>query len=429
MFRDGDEVEIGSRNERPMARYFPEVVAAVARSLPPRCVVDGEIVVAGDGRLDFFSLQQRIHPAASRVDLLAAETPGELRRLRPARARRRRPHAAAVRRAPGGAGVARSVTRAPPVHLTPITRDPELAREWFERFEGAGLDGIIAKRAEQTYQPDKRVMTKIKHVRTADCVVAGYRVHKSGPDAIGSLMLGLYDEDAAVQALRLPVGVVGAFPMARRRELFTELQPLVCDVRGPPVELGARALPANAASAAAGTRARRCRSSRCGPSACSRSATTTWRARASGTRRSSSAGARTAIRARAATTSSIAPSTSTWPRSSGSAASATAGAGGLGQAALRASPGERGAHEAPDRLGGEGDDAEHGDEGELDDQRRGAGALGGVADDGRGIGGRGGGEDGGGRGGGDTASEHGLSCPLRFVQTEARPAGLIRLAT
>jgi len=240
VFRDGDEVEIGSRNTRPMARYFPEVVAAARESLPPRCVVDGEIVVPKDGRLDFFSLQQRLHPAASRVDLLAAETPASLVAFdllalgdddltgRPFAERR-----AALEGALAGAR--------PPVHLTPITRDPELGREWFVRFEGAGLDGIIAKAPEQTYQPDKRVMTKIKHVRTADCVLAGYRVHKSGPDAIGSLMLGLYKGDSLRSA-----GVVGAFPMARRRELFTELQPLVCEFEDHPWNWAREHIPANA---------------------------------------------------------------------------------------------------------------------------------------------------------------------------------------
>jgi ATP-dependent DNA ligase len=222
VFRDGDEVEIGSRNTRPMARYFPEVVAAVRESLPPRCVVDGEIIVPLEGRLDFWSIQQRLHPAASRVDLLAAETPAsfvafDLLALgdedltgRPFSERR-----AALEDALAPAR--------PPVYLTPITTDEALAREWFVRFEGAGLDGLIAKAPDTTYQPDKRVMTKIKHVRTADCVLAGYRVHKSADDAIGSLLLGLYEGDD----LR-SVGVVGAFPMARRRELFAELQPLVC---------------------------------------------------------------------------------------------------------------------------------------------------------------------------------------------------------
>ena len=236
VFRDGDEVEIGSRKERPMTRYFPDVVEAVRASFPPRAVVDGEIVIAGDGGLDFWALQQRIHPAASRVAMLAGATPAsfiafDLLALgdddltgEPFAVRR-----ATLERAFSGAS--------PPVHVTPITRDEGVARAWFERFEGAGLDGLIAKRAELTYQPDKRVMTKIKHVRTADCVVAGYRVHKTAPDAIGSLLLGLYVDDAAPPSQWMdhtrglaPVGVIGAFPMARRRELFEELQPLVVDV-------------------------------------------------------------------------------------------------------------------------------------------------------------------------------------------------------
>ena len=236
VFRDGDEVEIGSRKERPMTRYFPEVVAAIKRAFPERAVIDGEIVIAAKGGLDFWALQQRIHPAASRVDRLAAETPAsfvafDLLALgdedlteRPFAERR-----AALEQALRDA--------APPVHLTPITQELDVAAEWFERFEGAGLDGLIAKRADLTYQPDKRVMTKIKHVRTADCVVAGYRVHKAAEDAIGSLLLGLHVDDAAPASHwadgwegLAPVGVIGAFPMARRRELFAELQPLIVDV-------------------------------------------------------------------------------------------------------------------------------------------------------------------------------------------------------
>ncbi|GIF76379.1 ATP-dependent DNA ligase [Asanoa siamensis] len=241
VFRDGDEVEVGSRNERPMTRYFPEIVAAVRESLPPRCVVDGEIVIAStDTRgLDFGALQLRLHPAASRVRLLAEQTPAsfiafDLLALgdddytgRPFHELR-----AALEQALRGAR--------PPVHLTPITTDREVARRWFDLFEGAGLDGLIAKSGEETYQPNKRVMAKIKHERTADCVVAGYRVHKTEPEAIGSLLLGLYDDPANPM---LPaayreygggsnlssVGVIGAFPMARRKELFAELQPLVTD--------------------------------------------------------------------------------------------------------------------------------------------------------------------------------------------------------
>jgi ATP-dependent DNA ligase len=231
IFRDGGEVEIGSRNERPMTRYFPEVVEAVIANFPDRVVVDGEIVVADTARntLDFDALQQRIHPAASRVNLLAEQTPAsfiafDLLALgdddlteRPFAERR-----ALLEEAFAAAG--------PPIHLTPVTRDLDTAREWFQQFEGAGLDGLIAKKLDLPYQPDKRVMSKIKHERTADCVVAGYRVHKSGPDALGSLLLGLYDDRGVLNS----IGVVGAFPMATRRELLTELQPLVTTFDGHP---------------------------------------------------------------------------------------------------------------------------------------------------------------------------------------------------
>ncbi len=224
IFRDGDEVEIGSRKERPMTRYFPEVVAAVLANFPPRAVIDGEIVIADQERntLDFEALQQRIHPAASRVKLLSEQTPasfvafdllalGDEDLTQQPLAHRR----TALEQALADA--------ASPVHLTPATQDLDLARQWFDQFEGAGLDGLIAKKLDLRYQPDKRVMTKIKHERTADCVVAGYRVHKSGPDALGSLLLGLYDD----RGVLVSVGVVGAFPMARRRQLLTELLPLV----------------------------------------------------------------------------------------------------------------------------------------------------------------------------------------------------------
>ena len=229
IFRDGDEVEIGSRNERPMTRYFPELVAAFRAELPERCVVDGEIVIAtGDG-LDFEALQQRIHPAASRVNMLSEATPAsfiafDLLALgdddymgRPFEQRR-----AALEKA-----LAKSKA---PVHITPATRDRALAEQWFTQFEGAGLDGVVAKPLDIAYQPDKRVMFKIKHERTADCVIAGYRVHKSGPDAIGSLLLGLHKDDGTLAS----VGVIGAFPMARRKELFVELQPLVTTFDGHP---------------------------------------------------------------------------------------------------------------------------------------------------------------------------------------------------
>jgi ATP-dependent DNA ligase len=247
VFRDGDEVEIGSRKERPMTRYFPDVVEAVRRSFPPRAVIDGEIVIAAEGGLDFWALQQRIHPAVSRVTMLASKTPASFIAfdllalgdddLTGEPFADRRP---LLEQALAGA--------APPVHVTPLTRDEDVARDWFEHFEGAGLDGLIAKRPDLTYEPDKRVMAKIKHVRTADCVLAGYRVHKSAADAIGSLMLGLYVDEAAPASHWLdhmrglaPVGVIGAFPMARRRELFAELQPLVVDASQHPWSWAAEA--------------------------------------------------------------------------------------------------------------------------------------------------------------------------------------------
>jgi ATP-dependent DNA ligase len=220
VFRDGDEVELGSRNERPFSRYFPELIEAVKAELPERCVVDGEIIVARGDRLDFEALQQRIHPAQSRVRLLATQTPasfvafdllglGDEALLEVPFAQRRRRLEQALAQAK------------PPVHLTPITADPQTAQEWFSTFEGAGLDGVVAKPADVQYVPDKRVMFKIKHERTADCVLAGFRWHKSG-EVIGSLLLGLYNDAGDLQH----VGVVGAFPMARRAELVGELAPL-----------------------------------------------------------------------------------------------------------------------------------------------------------------------------------------------------------
>lgn len=222
LFRDGDDVELGSRNERPMTRYFPELVDAARAELPPRCVVDGEIVIATADGLDFESLQLRLHPAASRVRMLSEQTPAAFiafdllalddtdYTVRPF-AQRRAALVDALR------------TVGPTFHVTPATKDVATAQRWFDEFEGAGLDGIIAKPLDGLYLPDKRTMFKIKHQRTADCVVAGYRLHKSGPDTVGSLLLGLYDEDGSLAS----VGVIGAFPMARRRSLFTELQPLV----------------------------------------------------------------------------------------------------------------------------------------------------------------------------------------------------------
>jgi ATP-dependent DNA ligase len=231
VFRDGDEVEIGSRNERPMTRYFPEVVAAVKASLPERSVIDGEIVIPdSEGRsLDFESLLQRIHPADSRVRLLAEQTPAAFVAfdLLALGGKDYTQDPFEVRREALEEALADAL---PPVYLTPTTRDPALAEVWFSQFEGAGLDGLVAKPLGGTYQPDKRAMFKIKHERTADCVVAGYRVHKSGPDAVGSLLLGLYNEDGKLAS----VGVIGAFPLATRKALFKDLQPLVTTFDGHP---------------------------------------------------------------------------------------------------------------------------------------------------------------------------------------------------
>ncbi|MGK2880336.1 MAG: ATP-dependent DNA ligase [Mycobacterium sp.] len=247
-FRDGDDVEFGSRNERPMTRYFPELVAAAKAELPQRCVIDGEIVIASGHGLDFELLQLRLHPAASRVNMLAEKTPAQFIAFdllalgdedctdRPFTERRALLVDALAK--PGHS-----------IHLTPATTDVVEAQRWFHEFEGAGLDGVIAKPLDGTYQPDKRVMFKIKHQRTADCVVAGYRLHKSGADAIGSLLLGLYDNDALAS-----VGVIGAFPMARRRGLFTELQPLVTSFDSHPWNWAAHVTPEDAKRYGGGSR-------------------------------------------------------------------------------------------------------------------------------------------------------------------------------
>jgi ATP-dependent DNA ligase len=219
VFRDGDEVELGSRNEKPLTRYFPEVVDAVKAHLPERCVIDGEIVIAAGHGLDFEALLQRIHPAASRVKMLAETTPasfvafdllalGDASLLAAPQSERRAQLEQAL------------ASAAPPIHLTPATDDAALARDWFTMFEGAGLDGVVAKPLHLPYSPDKRVMLKIKHARTADCVVGGYRLHTSGP-VVGSLVLGLYDDDGALQH----VGVAASFSMKRRAELIEELAP------------------------------------------------------------------------------------------------------------------------------------------------------------------------------------------------------------
>jgi ATP-dependent DNA ligase len=218
VFRDGDEVELGSRNERPLTRYFPEVVAAVKAALPERCVVDGEIVVPRGDRLDFEALLQRIHPAESRINLLAEQTPASFVAF-DLLALGDEP----LLETPFGHRQARLrevVTTTGSVHATAITQDAGTAQRWFREFEGAGLDGVVAKAADLPYGPDQRLMTKVKHVRTADCVVAGFRWHKSGP-IVGSLLLGLYNDAGDLQH----IGVAASFPMARRAELVEELAP------------------------------------------------------------------------------------------------------------------------------------------------------------------------------------------------------------
>lgn len=229
VFRDGPEVELGSRTGKPLTRYFPELVAALKERVPKRCVLDGEIVIALNGRLDFDALTERIHPADSRVRTLAERTPAsfvafDLLALDdeslldvPLTDRR-----ALLVRALSGATA--------PVHVAPATTDIDVARQWFEQYEGAGLDGVIAKPPAGRYRQDERVMFKIKHERTADVVVAGYRLHKSGP-VVGSLLLGLYDDRGTLQH----VGVSAAFPMKRRAGLVEELAPLrMTDVTGHP---------------------------------------------------------------------------------------------------------------------------------------------------------------------------------------------------
>jgi ATP-dependent DNA ligase len=222
VFRDGAEVTLQSREARPLERYFPEVVEAVRANLPERAVVDGEIVIAGPGGLDFSALQLRLHPAASRVALLAREIPAslvvwdllalgdeDLRAVPLAERRQRLERALSAAR--------------PPVHLTPATRDRAVAQDWFQRFEGAGLDGVVAKRLDEPYRPGVRSMIKIKHARTADCVVAGFRWHKNGPGTmIGSLLLGLYDDAGVLHH----VGIAASFTTKERKAMVAELAPL-----------------------------------------------------------------------------------------------------------------------------------------------------------------------------------------------------------
>ena len=222
VFRDGDEILLQSRDEKPMNRYFPELVAPLAAALPKRCVLDGEIVIAGAAGLDFEALLLRIHPAESRVQLLASQTPAsyvawdllalndeDLREV-PLEVRRERLEQ----------WLARATA---PVHLSPATRDRALAEDWFRRFEGAGLDGVMAKRLDEPYRAGERTMIKVKHRRTADCVVAGFRWHKNGAGTmVGSLLLGLYDKKGTLHH----VGVAAAFTTAVRKQLVEDLAPL-----------------------------------------------------------------------------------------------------------------------------------------------------------------------------------------------------------
>jgi ATP-dependent DNA ligase len=223
VFRDGDEVELGSRNEKPLTRYFPELVEALKKNLPNRCVLDGEIVIAGPNGLDFDALSQRIHPAESRINLLAETTPASFVAFDVLAlddedlcdspyAERRKVLEKTLKKAKA------------PVHVTPATDDPEVAGNWFDQFEGAGLDGVVAKPGDLKYLQDKRAMMKVKHERTADCVVAGFRWHKDG-GVIGSLQLGLFDKDGVLHH----VGVASGFTKARRAELVEELEPYRAD--------------------------------------------------------------------------------------------------------------------------------------------------------------------------------------------------------
>ncbi len=221
IFRCADNVYIQSRDLKPLDRYFPELHAALLERLPPGCIVDGEIVIAQDGALNFNALQLRLHPAASRVEQLSKAMPSSLVAFdllavdgqsimgRPQRERR-------------DALEKLLATVTPPVYLTPMTRDRSVAAEWLQRFEGAGLDGVIAKPEDATYQPGKRAMFKIKHARTADCVVSGFRWHKKSPDIVGSLLLGLFDDQGRLHH----VGVTASFTMEKRRQLVAELEPL-----------------------------------------------------------------------------------------------------------------------------------------------------------------------------------------------------------
>jgi ATP-dependent DNA ligase len=231
VFRDGDDVRIESRDAKPLLRYYPELLAPLKAGLPERCVLDAEIVIVTPHGLDFDRLQMRLHPAASRINLLAKQIPASIvffdlialgdEDMRGAPFGRRR------------AALEKILKRArPPLHLTPSTRDRGIAEDWFTRFEGAGFDGVMAKPADGRYESNKRTMFKVKHERDCDCVVAGFRWHKNGKGTlVGSLLLGLYDDDGSLQH----VGVCASFTTARRKELVAFLKPYrVSDLKGHP---------------------------------------------------------------------------------------------------------------------------------------------------------------------------------------------------
>ena len=229
VFRGNEQTYLQSRDLRPLNRYFPELEKALHEALPKGCVLDGEIVVAGPSGLDFDALQQRIHPAPSRVARLAKETPASFVAFdllaAGGKSTMELPQSERRARLERLLGKAR-----PPLHLTPVTRDRAEAESWLQKFEGAGLDGVMAKLESATYQPGKRAMLKIKHVRSADCVVAGFRWYKDRDDAVGSLLLGLYDDAHVLQH----VGVTSSFTMAVRQELAKELEPLRTGVENHP---------------------------------------------------------------------------------------------------------------------------------------------------------------------------------------------------
>src|SRR4051812_35109857 len=264
VFRDGDEIFIQSRDEKPLNRYFPELEPTLQSALPRRCVLDGEIVIVKNNELDFDLLQLRLHPAASRVKLLSQQTPASFvffdllcvgdRDLCNQPFEKRRGELEKL-----------ISSAAPPIHLTPATRDRKIAEDWFRRFEGAGLDGVVAKSISGTYEPNKRVMFKVKHERDCDCVVAGFRWHKKGDRTlVGSLLLGLFDDAGALQH----VGVCASFSNAKRLELAEFLKPYrsmrwrttrgrVGPIRNPhPVECPE--------AKAAGAKAKICPGNRCG---------------------------------------------------------------------------------------------------------------------------------------------------------------------